>query len=752
MYDDSLLQGMLRAAEARLSSIHALDQAGLGQRLGQLSGATQRISSLGLSVQTPSVPGVTTTDKGATSSTTQVDKTTAAAPAGVTTEATTTAASGAATQDVQVTAPAFAPPAAVAPAASTTLPSAVGVSASDLLGEQMQLTYEIANLRLLLEGALSDHVAVSGQGTFVKPRLTLGFPISVETTRANRHAVGVVEVVVEPDRTLVSGVPPSITALLPRERTYNVAAITDSSMQIGTGVATGILGVSGSWLRGHKTHYVTQDQDTVALTFTPDTTHPGGDAPKVGFRWQFRPVLGKSFVKSGLRQTFVQLAFPSALTECTFGTLHYRSLWRKYDAKKGVVGEVVERSESPWASVTVRRYPLTPRPRTFTASMVEDLGDGRLLVSLPGQFLPGTYVRVGSRTIRQGDPAATFEYARLRFVAPIDELAAHPVFLVARDGDEHELSFDPAPAVRSCDVPFELCKACSEKTQQPQTSANAESSQTDAEASIRTVDVHDRDETHVTLVVHADRDVSVVKGPPNVLVIGGRVFGYANAPVQRSGHDITVVVPLSLVTAHPRVQLRRLFKGARTKVAGTAIPLSEFSRAERLVAIGPDGAGNSMYLLQGSRLGTVRVLHPNDAMLGDLGSDRETMRTLTLKDTHLSKFKQLVLQRDGERPFLLAMPSGARPPTVTARERVIVDADAAVFEAASFEGLKSVVWNGKTLTHSLIERNTATRVTGLKAIGATATPTRQTVEFEFETGKTSVVLDVVNGRLETVAR
>ncbi len=60
-----------------------------------------------------------------------------------------------------------------------------------------------------------------------------------------------------------------ITTLLPREKTYNVASISENNISLGGGIATQVLGVSGSWFRGHKTYYVVQDQDTVAKTFVP---------------------------------------------------------------------------------------------------------------------------------------------------------------------------------------------------------------------------------------------------------------------------------------------------------------------------------------------------------------------------------------------------------------------------------------------------------------------------------------------------
>src|SRR5690348_9162884 len=51
VYDDSLLQQMLNTAEARLMSLQILDQTGIASKLGSITGASQTISSFGLSLQ-----------------------------------------------------------------------------------------------------------------------------------------------------------------------------------------------------------------------------------------------------------------------------------------------------------------------------------------------------------------------------------------------------------------------------------------------------------------------------------------------------------------------------------------------------------------------------------------------------------------------------------------------------------------------------------------------------------------------------
>src|ERR1019366_67178 len=184
----------------------------------------------------------------------------------------------------------------------------------------------------------------------VKPKVTLGFPITLAPGKRFKNAVAVVAVEGDVDEKAdlsaeldAAGAPkmdangervsfdrPSITALLPREKTYNVAAIKDSSVSIGGGVATQLLGFSASWLHGRKEYYLVRDQDTVALSYRP------ASARRVAFEWQFRPVLGEEFVKAGLKETFVQLALPAKLESNPLVHVHVQTYWRAYDKGRGL--------------------------------------------------------------------------------------------------------------------------------------------------------------------------------------------------------------------------------------------------------------------------------------------------------------------------------------------------------------------------------------------------------------------------------
>jgi hypothetical protein len=249
----------------------------------------------------------------------------------------------------------------------------------------MQLTFEMTNLQLLLEGALSDRFVLNQR--IIKPRTTLGFPITITPQTRYKDAVAVVEVEVT-GATSLSPEPPSLTVLLPREKTYNVAAITDRMTSIGGGAVVGTVGVSGSFLSGRKTYFIVQDQDTVALQL-PST------GSNTSFAWEFRPVLGQHFVRGGLKQTFAQLALPllASAGDC-FGTIRRRTYWRTFDSKQGVSGNMVEGSLLQSAiTFPLPHYDLTPNIRDI---QYRDLGDGNVLATVLGSFLAGTYIQLGA--------------------------------------------------------------------------------------------------------------------------------------------------------------------------------------------------------------------------------------------------------------------------------------------------------------------------------------------------------------------
>ena len=726
VYDDSLLQQMLNAAESRLASLQILDQAGIASKLGSITGATQSINSFGLSVQGSPLPQIATTNNGATGSTVATNQnatTTSAAPSTSTTNTVQTT-NGLPVTNVVTTSPQISAPSVTAPSPSTSLPSSFSVSASDLLSEQMQLTYEIANLRLLLEGSLSDRMLTNGTTRVVKPRVTLGFPITIEPSKRYKDAVAVVEVEIEKepcsdpkhcdDLSLDKKDPPSIVALLPREKTYNVASITDNSAAISAGVVTQVAAISGSFLHARKTYYVVQDQDTLALTFQPK------DSRRVGFLWQFRPVLGAKYVKAGLKQTFVQLSFPMDWSAKSFGAVHVCTYWRSYDRGKSLVRRIVPDSLVNYSSQVwpIDNIPLTQEPKSFPVTALEDLGGGQMLVTLTGRFLGGTYVRVGSSILRDGSPAFSSEYQQIRFVAPIADLATKKTKLVARDGSEKSIEFTTAQL--GTVTPLKIVKPT----------------------------ISPIDDANVRLSLTLDKVDDVYKNLPLILLIGGRVFGYSDSPIERDGNTLSVIVSTAFLVANPRVVVTALFMAKDAGYAEWQLPEFTPGAIQPKLSVLDVNADSAKFLLIGSHLDKATVAVPESVKLEVSGIPQsDNLRTLTLNKNQTKNQKQILIQMADGLLFWTAIPTVEFPDpakiNIKPARPITVGMDEVVFLGSGLEALEKVVFNGAELEIRKQADGKAVRVKGLKGAGATAEAKAQNLEFYLKSGKTVVSITVV---------
>jgi len=454
IYDDSALVLMLNAARLKLATLQAFDQTGLTSRIGAVTGATLSQQSISGQILGPPIPQAVTQSLGATGSTQTVGTAgntgttqTTTGPNGTTTVQTigntsgqnVTTNAGLPVENVTTT---IAPQSAAVPTGpqlSAALPSTgFNISSLNALNEMMQLNYEITNLQLLLEGSLTDRYI---EGTRdIKPKTTLGFSITIQNPENFRDAVAVLEVeAVNPK--LPAGQPderelPAVTAILPREKTYNVANISDKMMSFGGGVVTQVINGGFSYLHGRKNYFIVQDQDTLAMM------RESSDDKSTVFSWQFRPVLGQRVVTAGLKQTFVQLAAPIEADAGCFGSLKIKTYWRKLDRKRNVLGDVIPETLRISDLNPISRIDQTPIPKDVS---YKDLGSGMVVASVKGEFLPGTYVRIGNNYYREGSPGFTWELSRIRFVANAADVARFSAFLVSRDGKETEIVDPDAP-------------------------------------------------------------------------------------------------------------------------------------------------------------------------------------------------------------------------------------------------------------------------------------------------------------------
>ena len=365
VFDNRALVIMLEQLEAQLRSLQVIDQQKVAQGLTNLQGAQLSDVSRSFSATGLGGPGVTTTE-GLTEG-----------QLGVTGRVTTEAARGAgrAGSNIGDGGPGDAP--------------AFGLNAQDLLSDQIGLTYQILNVRMLLERALSDRLHDGN----ARLQTVLGFQIGIDPPRNANGRAAFVEITVGSK----SGAPLSLVSVMPQEKTYNAYAVDRRSNAFGGAAVASILTIGYAQQRRHEVLYLYRDADTLAML----NPTPGPETGAVTFGWGFRPVLGRQAVSPGIRQMFAVLALPVADEGDVSDELavSVRTHWRKYDSKKMTTDSKKE------ASVEVDLGKVKAQSsETITKALVPTITDVRwravdpevAVVSITGRNLfVGTQVLLG---------------------------------------------------------------------------------------------------------------------------------------------------------------------------------------------------------------------------------------------------------------------------------------------------------------------------------------------------------------------
>ena len=514
IFDSYRLRQMLSDAATQLAAINPWSAAAITGAYGNLQGVTSDVSYLAAQVTTLPTPTITTTSNlGTTASQTLTTPTVATtttstqcpqnysptlvagtssiicvpnavAASGLVgtgvsqttngaTNSSTTGATNSLQQQVTSGGVAGVLPTVQAPTPMTT-PTNIGVSASDLLAEQVQLNAQLTILRLLLQGANSDQLILShDRAVAQRGQTTLAFPITLAPQRRYKHSVAEVRVLILPRRQVGYFTPPkvSIVNLLPSEKTYNVAKVTSHQNSFGAGVAVEAVNIGAAGGKTKNRLYLAKDTDTVALQFPvglpPDgSPHPSPAVPEeirsgleeaskwqevggcpalpnaasflegelsssntnagvtdgtvsnlfdfqssVMFGWQFRPVLGSSDVASNMRVVFAQLALPAGVQSDFEPAVFIQTSWREYDSKRQIVGPAFTSSCS-WRRLN--EAVAIVAPIKIKDLDVTDVGGGILRVRGAGQFFAaGVSVRSGATST----PIQQFDGQRIEYFA-----------------------------------------------------------------------------------------------------------------------------------------------------------------------------------------------------------------------------------------------------------------------------------------------------------------------------------------------
>ena len=620
VYDDRSLQTLLNSLKARLGQLSGLDQSTLITREGSLQGVSA--SQLGFSMQGSGMPLPSST--------------------------TTSSKSGTQTQ---VTSPTVSPtPPTLPNASSFSQPSTFSQSALNTLGEQMQVSYEIINLQMLLEGSLNDQYV---RGTNIRKRhVTLGFPISITVLNKDyEDAVAEVKITACNSPGGYSIEPPSLMTVLPREKTYNVGTYSNKLASLGaSAVVAGVVNLGASFLWSHQTYYIVQDQDTIAVQ------QPSESSRCVTFVWYFRPVLGEKTVRQGLRQTFAQISFPPPPQELSrilgkelkepepdiIGMVTVETKWHKYNRKAGIISdELVAGSKVSSHYSWITNFDKSPPNPSIET---KDNYDGTTTVTASTHYKSRTRVRIGSLFLDESTPGFQHTPEYIKFTVPNQLLALNGANIVSPSGLETPLDYwwpgvsekKPAEEVKLAAAGANLVEVIIPKASLEV--PPGEWSKEDVQAMLK--------------------GKEGVGGPfPLIVTMGGKAFGLGDAPFKSETETyITLLVPKDFIRNQQELIVKR------------QLLWTEFTHSYKIpelfdvtgLTVLSENRENTVFALSGSGLrGNIKILHPLDPpeiQLSVQDPDRGTMAFLTLPTKQLSGLKQLVLQRGFDPPILVAIP------------------------------------------------------------------------------------------------
>jgi hypothetical protein len=458
VFDNRTLTIMLENLSESLRSMQFIDQKSLAAAFGLLQGFQSREEVSSLSVSTLPTPGVKqeTIRKAGNATDTGT-------PLPDSTQRTTT------TERASVTP--TAPPLETMPTFSGFNPN-YGENASDLLSDQVNLTYQIFNLRMLLERSLSDRLLSDSRP---RRQAVLGFNVTIDPPRTANDAVAVVEVTLDLTNGAASTTDGlSLVSVMPQEKTYNAAALSTKSRAFGGAAVVKMIQVGYSERRRGQIFYLYRDTDTVAYE-RMSSENPN----QVVFGWMFRPVLGRRSISPGLRQLFAIVALPSddkkvEANGVTAGQGIARSLpqmlnarvrtyWKKYDqdtmtsfeprdanrAKKfqygvtlyltrpEIFGDRYE-NEATYSNIEVKPtddYQGGLRPEVTGVSW-RPVGQNAILISAEGNnFFNGTQVSIGDKTYAGAAEGLILKSNQaFDLVTNLDALANGPGAIIGRYG------------------------------------------------------------------------------------------------------------------------------------------------------------------------------------------------------------------------------------------------------------------------------------------------------------------------------
>jgi hypothetical protein len=458
-------------------------------------------------------------------------------------------------------------------------------------------------------------------------------------------------------------------------------------------------------------------------------------------------VLGRQFVQAGSRQVFVQLAYPGrgSASVKSFGNIRVRTYWRWIDPKTGVLRDVVpgsleENPVSPIVNYDMRQQ--YGAVAAFNSSWLEDLGSGKMLIKLEGRLLPGSYLRVGSTIIQPGSAGMPSDLKTTRFVAGMADLATLKTFIISRDGTEYPLKIQRLPGTNSFSVDRRHVKV---------------TALDDATSRLQ-----------VPLTNFAGQDI------PPIVLIGGKVFGYSDAPIERNCTPdtrsclLSIDLPTALLAESPAVTVKALMldeDGLPPELNRTFNLFPENLEREKLVYLTQD-KDSATYLLFGHDLDQVELVWPT--VQGGLQPlpkpGTNSPRLLKIPLDFAKSTSNVILRRPapGDRPFLveIAAPPNLSAPSADAgkaqapkfEDGIMVGADEASIVGDKLDSIANVLFGDQKLKIAEQTPNSI-KLRGLAAAGVSAAPKTQEITLVPKSGGSlQIPLEVVTGKVEVIQK
>jgi hypothetical protein len=385
VFDDRALTLMLETLNNSLSNVNVVNQQTLAQAIGTIQGSRTHEVASAFTLQGTPTPQIQTEN----SQSSAPNATGQMAPASASLKTTTTSAS--VTPGIP-----WSSDMATLPTAYTNLN--YNMSSSDLLSEQVDLMYQIFNIRMLLDRSLSDRLLWETQTDKPTHRPTdrpttrlqavIGLNVTVDPPGDAENAAAVVEVTLFKPCLTEKGMQPcratdqgtnhlSLVAVMPQEHTYNAAALNSKATAFGGAAVAKMINVGFTDRRRGQTYYLFRDNDTVSFERQTDP-----DSTAITFGWVFRPVLGRKSVAPGMRQMFAVVSLPDDDAPCDDPDncppvkiqANVHAYWKKYD------------------------------PKNLTTSSISEIGFGAKLIRVLSLGMAAPYPPAGDSDIRKGYP------------------------------------------------------------------------------------------------------------------------------------------------------------------------------------------------------------------------------------------------------------------------------------------------------------------------------------------------------------